>query len=69
MTRTADMMHNMRSTSDKVTIGDSRMIDIVGYGTLNVVFPGNLTVELLDVVYVPDLSSTCSPLWPRTGVV
>ena len=32
------------------------MIDIVGYGTLIVVLPGNLIVKLLDVAYVPDLS-------------
>ena len=56
MTRSADMMHDTRPTKDKVRIGDSRMIDIVGYGTLTVVFPGNLTVKLLDVAYVPDLS-------------
>ena len=28
----------------------------MGYGTLTVVFPGNLTVKLLDVGYVPDLA-------------
>lgn len=32
------------------------MIDIIGYGTLTVVFQGNLTVKLLDVTYVPDTS-------------
>ena len=56
ITRSADMMHGMRPTNDKVGIGDSRTIDIVGYGTLTVVFPGNLTVKLLDVAYVPDRS-------------
>ena len=56
MTRSAGMMHNMRRTNDKVRIGDSRMIDIVGYGTLTVVFSGNLTVKLCDKAYVPDLS-------------
>ena len=56
MTRSADMMHGIRPTSDKVRISDSRVIDIVGYGTLTVVFPGSLTVKLLDVTYVPALS-------------
>ncbi|CAN0006538.1 unnamed protein product, partial [Laminaria digitata] len=60
MTRSADMMRDIRPTIDKVTTGDSRMIDIVGYGTLTVVFPGNLSVKqlvkLLDVAFVPDLS-------------
>ena len=56
MTRSTDTMHDIRPTHDKVRIGDSRMIDIVGYGTLTVVFPWNLTVKLLDVAYAPDLS-------------
>ena len=56
MTRSIDMMHDIRPTPDKVRNGDSRMIDIVGYGTLTVVFPWNLTVKLLDVAYAPDLS-------------
>ena len=41
---------------DKVRIGDNHMIDVVGYGTLTVVFPGDLTVKLLDVAYVPELA-------------
>ena len=41
---------------NKVRIGDNHVIDIVGYGTLTVVFPGDLTVKLLDVGYVPDLA-------------
>ena len=49
MTRSADMMYDIRPMNDKVRIGDSRMIAIVGYGKLTVVFPGNLTVKLLDV--------------------
>ena len=28
----------------------------MGYGTLTVVFPGDLTVKLLDVAYVPELT-------------
>ncbi|CAN0005296.1 unnamed protein product, partial [Laminaria digitata] len=48
--------YHMTRSADKVSVGDSRMIDIVGYGTLTVVFPGNLTVKLSDVAYVPDLS-------------
>ena len=38
MTRSTDTMHDIRPTHDKVRIGDSRMIDIVGYGTLTAVF-------------------------------
>ena len=45
MTRSADMMHDMRPRNDKVRIGDRRMIDMVGYSTLTVVLPGNLTVS------------------------
>ena len=38
MTRSADMMHDIRPTNDRVTIGGSRTVDIVGYGTLTAVF-------------------------------
>ena len=31
-------------------------MDDAGYGTQTVVFPGNLTVKVLDVAYVPDLA-------------
>ena len=39
----------------KVRVGDYHMVDTVGYGTLTVVFPGDLTVSLWDVAYVPDI--------------
>ena len=55
-TRFADMMRDIRPTIDKVRAGDSRLIDIVGYGALTVAFPGNLTVKLLDVAFMPQLS-------------
>ena len=32
------------------------MIDVVGYGTLTVVSPGDLTVKVLDVAYMPDIA-------------
>ena len=34
----------------------------MGYGTLTVVFPGDLTVKLLDVAYVPNLAFNLFPL-------
>ena len=56
MTRSADLLSDVRLCDDKVRIGDNHLIDVVGYGTLTVVFPGDLTVNLLDVAYVPDLA-------------
>ncbi|CAM9954547.1 unnamed protein product, partial [Laminaria digitata] len=56
MTRSADLLSDVRLCDDKVRIGDNHLIDVVGYGTLTVVFPGDLTVKLLDVAYVPDLA-------------
>ena len=55
MSRSADMMHDLRPTNYKVGIRYSPLIDDVGYGTLTLVFPGNSTVKLLDGAYVPDL--------------
>ena len=54
MTRSADLLSDVRLCDDKVRIGDNHMI-YVGYSTLTVVFPGDLTVKLLDVAYVPEL--------------
>ena len=59
MTRSADMTHDLRPTHEKVRVGYSRTIDIVGYCTLTVAFPGNLTVKLLDVAYVPVYLAIC----------
>ncbi|CAM9165641.1 unnamed protein product, partial [Laminaria digitata] len=56
MTRSADLLSDVRLCDNKVRIGDNHLIDVVGYGTLTVVFPGDLTVKLLDVAYVPDLA-------------
>ena len=58
MIRASDKMCNIRPTSDKVSVGDSRMVDIVGHRRLTVVFPGNLTAKLQDVTFVSDLSCT-----------
>ena len=52
----ADMMRDIRPTIDKVRAGASRLVDIVGYGAPTVAFPGNLTVKLLDVAFMPQLS-------------
>ena len=56
MTHSADLMSDVRLGVDKVRVGDNHLIDVVGYGTLTVVFPGDLTVKLLNVAYVPDLA-------------
>ena len=41
---------------DQVRVGDNHAIDAGGYGSLTVVFPGDLTFKLLDMVYVPDIA-------------
>ncbi|CAN0062318.1 unnamed protein product, partial [Laminaria digitata] len=56
MTRSADLLGDVRLCDDKVRIGDNHLVDVVGYGTLTLVFPGDLTVKLLDAAYVPDLA-------------
>ena len=55
MTHSADLLSDVRLGDDKVRVGDNHLIDVVGYGTLTVVFPGDLIVKLLDVAYVLDL--------------
>ena len=56
MTHSADLLSYVRLGDDMVIVGDNNIIDGVGYGTLTVVFPGNLTVKLLDVTYVTDVA-------------
>ena len=56
MTHSADLLSDVRLGDYKVRVGDNHLIDVMGYGTLTVVFPGDLTVKLLDVAYVPDLA-------------
>ena len=55
MTHSAGLLSDVRLGDDKVRVGDNHLIDVVGYGTLTVVFPGDLIVKLLDVAYVLDL--------------
>ncbi|CAN0208252.1 unnamed protein product, partial [Laminaria digitata] len=55
MTHSGHFLSDVR-LCDKVRIGDNHLIDVVGYGTLTAVFPGDLTVKLLDVAYVPDIA-------------
>ena len=50
------MMRDVRITNDKASVGESRTIDIVGHGTHAAVFSDNMSVKLLDMVYVQDLS-------------
>ena len=56
MTHPADQLSDVRLCNNKVRIGDNHLIDVVGYDTLTVVFPGDLTLKLLDVGYMPDLA-------------
>ena len=44
MTDSADLLSDVRLCNDKVKIGDNHLIDVVRYGTLTVIFPGDLTV-------------------------
>ena len=54
MTHSPDLLSDVRLGDDRVRVGDNHLIDVVGYGTLTVVLPGDLTAKLLDVAYVPD---------------
>ena len=56
ITHAVDLLSDVTMCDDKARIGDNHLIDIVGYGTLTVVFPGGLTVKLLDVAYVPHIA-------------
>ena len=53
LTHSVDQLSDVRLCNDKVKIGDNDLIDVVDGGTLAVVFPGDLTVKLLDVGYMP----------------
>ena len=66
MTPSADLLSDVRLCDDKVRIGDNHMI-YVGYSTLTVVFPGDLTVKLLDVAYVPELAFNLFSLMALTS--
>ena len=63
-TRSADLLSDVRLCDDKVRIGDNHLIDVVGHGTLTVVFPGDLNVKLLNVAYVPELAFNLFSLMP-----
>ena len=56
MTHLADFLRDIRLSDDRVRIAENYLIDVVRYGTLAVLFPGGLTVKLLDVAYVPDIA-------------
>ena len=56
ITHSAYLLSDVRLCDDKVRIGDNHLVDVVGYGTLTIVFPGDLTVKLLDVVCVPEIA-------------
>ena len=56
MTHSADLLSDVRLGDYKVRVGDNHLIDVMGYGTLTVVFPGDLTVKLLDVAYATDIA-------------
>ena len=59
MTKSAELLRDVRPSDDKVKIGDNTLIDVKCYGSLTVVFPnkaGGVTVRLERVAYVPDLA-------------
>ena len=57
MTHSADLLSDVQlCDDDNVRIGGNPVIDVMGYDTLTVVFPGYLTVKRLDVAYVPDIA-------------
>ena len=56
VTLSADPLNDVPLCNDKVGIGGNHLIDVIGYGTLTVVFPANLAVILLDVGYVWDMT-------------
>ena len=56
ITHSVDQLGDVRLCHDKIRISDNNLIDVVGYGTLTLVFPGDMTVKLLDVGDVPDLA-------------
>ena len=56
MTHSAGLLTDVRLRDDTVRTGYKPLIDVVGHRTLTVVFPGDLTVKLLDVAYMPNLS-------------
>ena len=56
VTHAADLLSYVARCDDKVRIGDNHLIDVVGYRTLTVVFPGDRTVKLMDVAYVPEIA-------------
>ena len=56
MTHSADCFSDFRLGDDKARISDNHLIDLVGYGTLAVAFPGDVSVKLLDVGYVPNFN-------------
>ena len=62
ITHSADLLSDVRLCGDKARIGNNHLVDVVGYGTLTVVFPGDLTVTTLDVAYMPDLAFICFSL-------
>ena len=55
MTHSADVLSDVTLCDDKDRIRENHLIDVVGYGT-QTVFPGDLTVKLLDVAYVPEIA-------------
>ena len=56
MTHSADLLSDVRLSDDKGRICDNHLIDVVGYGTRTVVFPGDLNVELCNVAFMLDLA-------------
>ena len=46
----------VNGSNDKVRIGNNHVIEIMGYDTMIVIFPGDPNVKLVDVADVPGMS-------------
>ena len=56
MTRSADLLSDIRLCDDKGRVGDNHLIDVLWYDTLTVASAGDLNVKLLDVACVQDIT-------------
>ena len=46
----------VNGSNDKVRIGNNHVIEIMGYDTMIVIFPGDPNVKLVDVADVPGMA-------------
>ena len=67
MTRSADLLRDVRPPEDKVRISNDTLVDVEGYGSLTVVFPNkaegvNVRTRLYKVAYLPSLAFNLFPI-------